>query len=77
MKYKKLKTKANPEGRDWPDEIVLDVGSNMPMDVYAMHNLSDFGVLYIRHDVVEKRIKILQEQLDHHEDMGKELDLLD
>lgn len=54
MKTKKLKTKAWPDGRDWPDKIVLDVGSNMPTDVYGVDNPSAFGVLYIRHDVASK-----------------------
>ena len=48
---KKLKTKSNPEGRNWPDAIVLDVGSNMPMDVYGIGD-SELGVRYIRHDLV-------------------------
>ena len=51
---KKLKTKACPEGRNWPDTITLDVGSNMPFDVYGVRD-SDFGVLYIRHDIADAK----------------------
>lgn len=48
---RKLRTAAWPEsGRNWPDEIVLDVGSDMPTDVYAVRN-NAFGVMYIRHDL--------------------------
>lgn len=53
---KKLKTRSQPEGRHWPDEITLDVGSNMPMDVYGIQD-NEFGVLYVRHDVSTKRIQ--------------------
>lgn len=53
---KKIKTRSNPKGRDWPDEITLDVGSNMPMDVYGIRD-NEFGVLYVRHDVATKRIQ--------------------
>lgn len=52
---KKLKTRTNPGGINWPDEITLDCGSNMPMDVYGCNHLTDLGVLYIRHDVATKR----------------------
>ena len=53
---KTLKTKAWPkEGRQWPDEIVLDVGSVMPHDVYGLYPLTSFGVLYVRHDVATAR----------------------
>lgn len=48
-----LKTKAWPDGRNWPDAVVLDVGSNMPNDV---HGLSDngAGVRYVRHDIARE-----------------------
>jgi hypothetical protein len=50
MKSKLLKTESWPEGVRWPDEIVLDVGSSMPHDVYGCRH--DYpGVLYVRHDV--------------------------
>ena len=55
MKSKKLKTNAWPEGRYWPEEVTLDVGSNMPLDVYGIRN-TEFGVLYVRHDVVSKQL---------------------
>lgn len=47
-----LKTKAWPEGRNWPDALVLDVGSDMALDVYAVGD-TEFGVRYIRHDLVK------------------------
>jgi hypothetical protein len=50
MTTKKLKTKSWPDGRRWPDSLSLDVGSNIPHDVYVVAENS-FGVLYIRHDV--------------------------
>lgn len=61
---KKLKTNNNPEGRNWPDEIVLDVGSNMPMDVYGIRD-NGWGVRYVRHDVAAKRAAAFyREQLE-------------
>ena len=52
----KLKTKAWPDGREWPDELVLDCGSSMPTDVYGIDNPSAFGVQYVRHDIVLMRV---------------------
>jgi hypothetical protein len=46
----KLKTKDWPEGRNWPDAVVLDVGSNMPHDVYGLAD-NGAGVRYVRHDI--------------------------
>lgn len=58
----KLKTKAWQGGRDWPDEIVLDVGSHMPTDVFGCAD-TYAGVRYVRHDVVEKRLKAKEDKL--------------
>ena len=52
---KTLKTKSWPEGRKWPDTLTLDVGSNMPTDVHGLRD-SEFGVLYVRHDLVGEYI---------------------
>jgi hypothetical protein len=60
---KNLKTENNPEGRSWPDEIVLDVGSNMPLDVYGVCGDKD-GVRYVRHDVAEKRMQTVVHERD-------------
>jgi len=54
MKSKNLKTKAWPQGREWPDELVLEVGSNMPHDVYGLRD-NEFGVRYIRHDIANRQ----------------------
>lgn len=61
---KKLKTKAWPDGRAWPAELVLDVGSSMPTDVYGIDNPSALGVLYIRHDVASDARKDLEQERD-------------
>lgn len=57
-----LKTKSWPDGRKWPDEITLDVGSSMPTDVHGVYD-SDWGVLYVRHDVVAANEKLLWQKL--------------
>jgi hypothetical protein len=56
VKTKNFKTRNQPEGREWPDEIMLDVGSNMPLDVYGCLR-NETGVLYVRDDVVAKRVQ--------------------
>lgn len=47
-----IKTEGWPDGRRWPDKLTLDVGSNMPLDVYGVYKN---GVTYIRCDVATKR----------------------
>lgn len=47
-----FKTESWPDGRNWPNEIVLDVGSNMPTDVYGFVGKDDSkGVRYVRKDL--------------------------
>lgn len=71
---KKLKTKAWPNGREWPDELALDVGSSMPTDVYGLPSVSSPGVLFVRHDVAAKRTKeALASQQARIEQLEKQL----
>lgn len=64
MDNKFLKTKAWPNGRQWPANLVLDCGSSMPTDVYGIDNPAGFGVLYVRHDIVTELYEFMEEGVE-------------